>query len=294
MKALFDGDILVFRCGFAAERAKWFLRIGSDTHQFDYKKEAETALDELLPGVMSREEGKDYTLWSERFVEPVEHALQNVKTTIRNALKNIGVSEWDLTVYLSGGENFRYDVAKARPYKGNRDKAHRPTHEQAIKDYIVATYPTVVSVTDEADDQLGIAQCSIGPMDSVILTQDKDLDMIPGLKYDFVQDETYSVTPEQAEFNFACQLLTGDSTDNIPGLPGIGPAKAKKALRGVETEDLMDVVVSMYQAHTPEKYDWHDYLTEQGRLLWIRREPDQMWEPPARDAEEPITELSML
>ena len=28
MKALFDADILVFRCGFAAERNNWFLQTG--------------------------------------------------------------------------------------------------------------------------------------------------------------------------------------------------------------------------------------------------------------------------
>jgi len=70
MRALFDADILVFRCGFAAERAKWFLTIGEGrAQQFDYKREAEIALDEQLPGRMSREAGEDYYMWSERFVE---------------------------------------------------------------------------------------------------------------------------------------------------------------------------------------------------------------------------------
>jgi hypothetical protein len=285
MKALFDADILVFRCGFAAERNKWFLKVGEGhTQQFDYKKEAETALDEQLPGIMSREMGVDYNLWSERFVEPVEHALHNVRVVVERALESLHLTEWDTTMYLSGSKNFRFDIAKSRPYKGNRDKLHRPTHEAAIKEYIKSKWTTIVSEGEEADDALGIAQCQLGPTESVIITQDKDLDMIPGLKYDFVQDEAYSVTPEQGLYNFHIQLLMGDATDNIPGLPGIGKAKAKAALKGVELDEQMEVVMQMYQAHTPDKLEWFEYLREQGQLLWIRQKPDQMWEPPESTA----------
>jgi len=284
MKALFDADILVFRCGFAAERNKWFLKVGDGhTQQFDYKKEAEIALDEQLPGKMSRTMGVDYSLWSERFVEPVEHALHNVRVVVERALESLHLTEWDTTMYLSGKNNFRFDIATTNPYKGNRDKAHRPTHENAIKEYIKSKWTTIVTSGEEADDALGIAQVKLGPTESVIITQDKDLDMIPGLKYDFVKDVPYSITPEQADYNFAVQLMMGDSTDNIPGLPGIGIGKAKKALEGVEPEDQMGVVMQMYQAHSPTE-DWYEYLREQGKLLWIRREPEQMWEPPEIEA----------
>lgn len=294
MKALFDGDILVFRCGFAAERATWFLRVkDKPTEEFSYKKEADARLDELLPGKYSREEGKDYSLWSERYVEPVENALHLVNGTISSAVAELDLTEWDITVFLSGDANFRYDVAKTRPYKGNRDKAHRPTHEEAIKAHIKAKWPTVVSDGCEADDELGIHQCEIGPLDSVIVTQDKDLDMIPGLKYDFVQKEPYSVTEEQAMYNFYHQLLMGDTTDNIPGLPGIGAAKAHKALKGVRSEELFSVVCSMYEAHTPPKVDWYEYMTEQGQLLWIQRKRGEIWTPP-EIPQEISQELSLL
>ena len=288
MQALFDADILVFRCGFAAERAKWFLNIltgpnAGKREQFDYKREADIALDELLPGRESRKEVEDYELWSERFVEPVEHALHNVKTVVERAQSCLHLTDWDTTMFLSGPDNYRYDVAVTRPYKGNRDTKHRPTHEEAIKDYIKSKWATVISEGEEADDALGIHQTSIGPNESVIISQDKDLDMIPGLKYDFVEDETYSVTEEQAMHNFYMQLLMGDTTDNIPGLPKIGKAKAKKALEGVEVEDQMGVVMQMYERHAPQA-DWYEYLREQGKLLWIRRVAGEIWEPPSIEA----------
>ena len=49
MHALFDADILVFRCGFAAERNEWHLHVPSRDFVgvFEYKREATDKLDEL-------------------------------------------------------------------------------------------------------------------------------------------------------------------------------------------------------------------------------------------------------
>lgn len=283
MYALIDADILVFRCGFAAERKVWHLKVGDYTQEFEYKKEALKELDKQLPGVMSRKEGEDYTLFPEVDLQPVSHALQNVKTSIKKALEACNCNDFDAKLYLSGKDNFREQVAVTRPYKGNRDRSHRPTHEKAIREYMIANYDVTEAHGEEADDLLGIAQTKYGPLDSVIISIDKDLDQIPGLKYNFAHDINYNVTEQQATYNFHMQLLMGDSTDNIPGLPGIGPGKAAKALHGLETAaEQLEECENMYQIHSG-KEDWVTYMREQGQLLWIRREVGQMWEPPVTD-----------
>lgn len=291
MRALFDADIMVFRGGFAAERNQWYLAYDrDDTNQdaspkefggfkevetFAYKREAQARLDEILPGKYSREEGQDYQLWSEKFLEPLENALHNVKVMVEKALADIDCTEFDAKMYLSGGHNFRYDVAKTRPYKGNRDKKHRPTHEEEIRKYIIRTWDTEVTDGIEADDALGIAQCSVyGPTDSVIVSIDKDLDMLPGLKYNFVNEVHYEITEEQGWKNFCTQLLTGDTTDNIPGLPKVGIGKAQKYLDGLPQEDWLEEVCRQYATRSMRE-DWWTYLQEQATLLWIQREPDQ-------------------
>jgi 5'-3' exonuclease len=140
---------------------------------------------------------------------------------------------------------------------------------------------------------LGIWQTKYGPEDSIIISIDKDLDQIPGLKYNWVKDVGYNITPEQGYYNLCMQIMSGDSTDNIPGLPGIGPGKAAKALHGMEDPySQMREVQNMYAMHSG-KEDWEEYLLEQGRLVFIRREPDQMWEPPALPTIEMPTELTM-
>lgn len=296
MYALIDADILVFRCGFAAERKVWhlawdpvyetteegiqdkdnpeFLKV----QEFEYKKEALAHLDKVVPGQYSRKEGEDYVLFPEVDLQPLSHALQNVKTSIKKALEACNCNDFDAKLYLSGKDNFRDKVAVTRPYKGNRDRTHRPAHEQAIRAYMIANYDTTEAHGEEADDLLGIAQTKYGPLDSVIISIDKDLDQIPGLKYNFAHDINYNVTDAQATYNFHMQLLMGDTTDNIPGLPGIGPGKASKALHGLESaEEQFLVCCDMYQIHSG-KEDWQTYMREQGQLLWIRREVGEVWD----------------
>jgi hypothetical protein len=286
MHLLIDADILVFRSGFAAERNVWFLNIDSGNfeavpEQYAYKKEALAALDEALPGKYSRVEGEDYQLWSERYLEPVENALHNLNGQVNKILEALSCTEFDVTMYLSGGKNYRYDIAKTRPYKGNRDDAHRPQHEEAIRKYIRSKWETVVTDGIEADDALGIEQTrnrtNPSPMeDTCIVSIDKDLDMIPGLHYNFMHDVSYEVTTDDAWKCFCKQVLTGDTTDNIPGLKGIGSAKAEKMLDGLEHGDLLEEVARQYAAKSGKK-DWFAYMTEQAQLLWIQRETDDLF-----------------
>lgn len=304
MIGLLDGDIVVFRCGFAAERMVHWLAWDPiyetapdgtqdkdnpefrQTKVFEYKREAREHLDKVCPGKKSRVEGQDYMFWAERDLEPLSHALNNVKTLIERVCEATTVDLWDLRVYLSSGENFRHREAKTRPYKGNRIKEHRPTYEKEIRNYLIENYDCYVAEDEEADDLMGIAQTKIGPEKSVIISLDKDLDQIPGLKYNWLHDAHYFVDDKKAAYNFHMQLMSGDTTDNIPGLPGIGPGKAAKALHGAETpEEMMEEVCRMYQMHSGVD-DWLEYLREQGRLLYIRRKPGEMWEPPV-DLEDP-------
>ena len=293
MIGLVDGDIIIFRCAFAAERNEWHLVIPSDKDGkeykgvFEYKREALEELDKRLPAKRSRVEGEDYKLFPELRLEPLSHALQNVKTLMKKIADANGLNEFDIKVFLSSGPCFRHRVAKTRPYKGSRDDKRRPTYEKEVRDYIIQQYDTYVAEDEEADDLLGIWATKAGPHGAIIITLDKDLDQIPGLKYNFMHEVGYEVTENQAWYNFCIQLMTGDPVDDIPGLPKIGAGKAKKALHGLEDDPnaMMEEVVRMYQIHSG-KENWYEYLKEQGQLVYIRRKEGEMWEPPV-DAEDP-------
>ena len=209
-----------------------------------------------------------FAVESDLGIEPIENALSNTRNSIEDIISTTKAS--DVEVVISGKQNYRMDIYPE--YKANRPD-RKPVYFNDIHSYIQRKYPTTVVNWIEADDWLGIQQTD----DTIIATIDKDLDMIPGWHYNFVKKEMYLVEEDEASFNFYHQLLTGDSTDNIPGLPGIGPVKADRILDGSESEEEHYFrAVSTYGYHGFDE----EYMNLQANLLWIMREPFTLWEPP--------------
>jgi len=281
MKVQVDGDIITFRAGFGAEYMEYDV-IYKDPAFEDpvtivarYKKDADAVVAEL------EKSGHVAAISKRRVLEPLAHALHNVGTLMTNILEKCGAGQDDLTTWLSGPseDNFRKKIATIKPYKGNRKDAWRPTYENEIREYIIRKWNGVVTKGQEADDAMGIAQCALPYGSSVIVTIDKDLDMIPGLHYNFVTNTKYVVDDQTAAWLFWKQMLTGDTTDNIPGCPGIGEKKAEAALQEVwDDEEAMRMVVwTLYV----QGYGYAAYpaLLENAGLLWIRRKEGQLWHP---------------
>jgi len=278
----FDADLLVYRCAFAAEKKHRYLTVYDDYDEETISHWA-TALD-MKDHIETLPKGTRYEVEAVREAEPVENALFLVPRMVGVVLEKLACSESDLIMYLSGSDNFRDGVATIKPYKGNRDKAERPVHGPAIRKFIKDKYNTKVSVDEEADDEIGYSHYAMycqDPHSSLICTVDKDMDMIPGMHYNFVKEESYFVDEDQADRIFYMQLLTGDGVDNIPGLPRVGPATAAKMLKDKTT------VLSMYEVAKKayaEKYEHGmDALRENARLLWIRRRPGEWWQPPVEE-----------
>jgi len=182
-------------------------------------------------------------------------AVYRVNEMIENTLAEVEASEYKL--FLTSPDNFRKHVYPE--YKANRT-ATKPKHLQFLKDYLVESWQGQVAERMEADDYLGINQHE----SSIICSIDKDLLQVPGKHYNIVKKEFYEVDEETGFRNFYTQLLTGDTSDNIKGIAGIGPVKAKKALTGYFTEQGMFSVVR-------EMYQNDEWMIMNGQCLWILR-----------------------
>lgn len=177
--------------------------------------------------------------------------------------------------FLTGKGNFRYDIAKTVPYKGNRKDAAKPPYYQELRDHMVKRLGAVVVEGQEADDEVAIRMTK-EPDTYTLVGVDKDLLQIPGWHFNPSKDLEQYVNEFEAYKSFCLQLLTGDRTDNIPGLQGVGPKKAEKALKDSKTkQQLLETAWEKYQelGHTLE------YFTEQGQLLWLRRYEGEIWQP---------------
>jgi 5'-3' exonuclease len=183
----------------------------------------------------------------------------------------------DYVMAIGGPDNFRVDLFD--DYKGNRKKAKdtRPDWFGDLKSWVVDTFEGAI-LTDncEADDMVRVwaNECDAAGISRVVCSIDKDLDCIVGNHFNPRTRSIYQITEEYAERFYWQQVLTGDSTDNIPGLWKCGPVKAKKILAPAEThKDLIDAVCRAYDAaHGEEGYA---HLIANGRLIHIwRKEHD--------------------
>ena len=182
---------------------------------------------------------------------------------------------------LTGRNNFRYKISTISGYKANRRKQHKPHHLQACRDYIIENWDHQIAEGQEADDLAGILQDDT----TCALSTDKDWNTFPGLHGMWTtpwnkEFKTWEVDDITSLKNFYTQLITGDTSDNILGLYGIGKTSVYvKRLQTLETEEEMFRLV--YQLYYERFRNYAvPFLLETGRLLWIRREPDQMWEFP--------------
>lgn len=192
--------------------------------------------------------------------EPEEIAILRLDTLMKNILSQ----EENHLTFLTGSNNFRYNINKE--YKANRKDKPKPIHLAACHQYLLQEYGAIITEGYEADDALGFNQTE----DTVIFSIDKDLLMIPGHHYNFVKNEFTEVLPMEGIKTFYRQLLIGDVTDNIYGVDGIGKVKASRLIDHLETEEEMFKVVR-------EKYNDDERFYMNADCLWIWRKENEKY-----------------
>lgn len=263
MKVLIDGDILLYEVGFGVITG-WK---GEGIPPFDYASELMDSKiayisNAAVAGVLSR----DY-----------DSALDSI------------------TLYISGEENFRKEIAKKKGYKEQRKEAKRPFHYYNLKAYLQNAYTCVLTDGVEADDQLCIDRAK-DIENSIVCSRDKDLKQHEGWIYswdvgnvpsfgpvfvkgygeiELVKKKANTIKGVGQKF-FLSQVLTGDSVDNYPGLPGCGPVEAFKILGGTSTYgEGLKAVVEAYRGFYGDS--WKEELEEQASLAFLLVKENCFW-----------------
>lgn len=279
MRCLIDADILLYEIGSCGEyddeeTGKHIIR------SFDF-------VAELLDQRIKEIEGE---CWADQPSTLYLTGSEYVMGMVNRVIQRDGV------LPIEYKPNFRFDVATVKPYKGNRKDVVKPYHTRNLIAYMMAMYDVDVANGYEADDAI-IINTLLDPDNTIVCTRDKDLrqagrhhfgwacgkqpqfgpkeiDPFGSLEYNATKKK---LTGEGIKF-FYSQLLTGDSVDNIPGLPGCGPAKAFKLLDELETEqELCKAVEAAYES----KYEGEglDFMYEQAHLLYMIQEIDDEGRP---------------
>lgn len=268
--ALIDGDIVAYRCGFAAEHKEYYATIDGQDLLFTSKTE--------LNNYLKDNEWEEYEYESKLEVEPVNYVLNTVKRMIRNIAYEVGADETE--IYLSDRANWRDKIATIQKYKGNRDDKRRPLHHDKVVEYMKEKLGAIVVEGLEADDMLAHRQLELQKEghDPVICSVDKDLLQIPGKHYNFQSMKKLLVSEDTALKNKWMQVLTGDRTDNIPGLRKVGPVTAEKILADVPPQAYSNhVYIAWREAMDTERQpDWIISFDEKtGTTEYIDKDGDE-------------------
>lgn len=256
-KALIDLDLVVYKVG--ALNDNWHYQYRGES--FNSHKDLGSFLklihsgneDEIAKGLADAERCRDPEPWD------------SVKLSAINYLDEVLQGYESAGLFLTGKGNFRFKHATILPYKGNRDTVVRPTYFNEIRQLYVEAYGAKVSSYMEADDLIGLAQNE----DTIIVSTDKDLNMIPGWHNDFEAEKNYFVFELEGYKNFYKQMLLGDPSDNVLGLYGVG--KSSKLLKNIDgMEDLKEIHSYVLSQYTSRFGNYAEkFMRENAILLWI-------------------------
>ena len=207
---------------------------------------------------------------------PLWYQCQQMDEFVESIIEETGSHTY--SIYLTGKGNFRDEVATILPYKGNRDSSRRPRKYKELRKYLQEVWGARLITGIEADDACVIHAYHLlqKGKDYVVCSIDKDLLMLEGQHYNYKRREFETISEEEGWKRFYTQTLTGDNSDNIPGLYKVTGHKATKAIKeGLLTltlpEEMDAYCLNTYEemAETPAIQQYREIQ----ELLWILRRP---------------------
>ena len=182
-------------------------------------------------------------------------------------------------IFDSARKNFRNEIYK--DYKANRSEAPEdlaPQFEYIRKSVEAFNLPSVELINYEADDLIATYVKQIVNLGAkvTIISSDKDLMQLVSNKvrlYDPMKSkilgekevlEKFGVKPNQV---IDVQSLAGDSSDNIPGVPGIGIKTASELINKYKTLD----VLLKKAAEIPQKKRRETLMTNKDKAILSRQ-----------------------
>ena len=181
--------------------------------------------------------------------------------------------------------NYRDEIYVDYKLKRRKVPGHSNNLVPQLRKLLCDMGVAVPAVGREADDLIRIwhTQALQAGHVPIVCAEDKDLLMIDGQHFRLhkmakgygrsTQEEFRFVTPEEGRQLYYAQLLMGDPTDNIPGIPRMGPKTAVAVLAECETEeDFQKEVIYQYMAAYAK--DWRAYLLANGKMIHLQKHPN--------------------
>ena len=206
----------------------------------------------------------DSLIYYEMNKPTLEEALDSLDGRLHQMFEEVKATKY--AGFLTSGKCFRYNAAKTKPYKGNRKYGDKPIIFPAIKEYLRQRWNFISVPELEADDLVSVYH---DPLKTVICSPYKDvLYQNKVCNYNYGKAEFVTVDENEATTFLWKQMLMGDSTDGIQGIPKVGQKTADTWLKNVIPQDMPKFVLEKYT----EKFGIHEGITkfaETFKLVYI-------------------------
>lgn len=223
--------------------------------------------------------------------------IEQVDQNIISILQTVGATHYIGALGHPSQKCFRHDVAKFKEYKGTRKeeaeifKLWKPVIKQRLFDH----WGFIAVGGLEADDVCTLAaeeiqnQTPSVPVGEEVQTEwiicspDKDLRQIPGKFYDYKKLDFAEIDANQASWMLWYQMIVGDTSDGVAGIPRKGDKAAHAVLDLLiyepDFEQRMEQAVrSMYYAHFGDNYG-KTIFTENLAVLGMMTQRHLFYEP---------------
>lgn len=238
----------------------------------------------------------DSLMYYEAFKEQTEEeAIEGINKRLLHMCKETGTKNY--VGFLTKGSCFRYKIAKSKGYKSARP-TEKPDLLYKLKDYLQNTLKFDIVPQLEADDLVCYWDNEL-EQETIICSPDKDvLKQMPGKHYNYRWTEKslgswVTTSKEDAEKFLWQQVLMGDSTDGIPGLPGIGEKKALKILDNIDIvkHDGYDTAVLIEYIKQFGVAEGVSRFAETFKLVYMLRTPEDVMRETGLVLEKPQIKL---
>jgi DNA polymerase-1 len=185
--------------------------------------------------------------------EQIEEAKYRTRTKLQEIQNN--VEEWfnivQTYIFIGGKNNFRYKIFPE--YKANRATAIKSPYLPIVRQYMIDELLAIESHGGEADDyiidgiQISEGNCIVSSIDKDVLYHAANVPLYDYRGHTNTLGEFKYISTKESRLARATQVVTGDSTDGIPGAKGVGKAWCDKNMH-IDMTDYQ-FIKAIYQAY---------------------------------------------
>jgi 5'-3' exonuclease len=198
--------------------------------------------------------GNNKALFMDRVKEKSKDRLTQMLLGILNEIEETGILIDTYEVYITVNSKCIRKKIYSEYKAGRKPNNYVRALRTEMKDNSTAKFSDYYEADDLIADRALILQ--VDKIDYVILSVDKDLKQIEGLHFDFFKvnnsdgTSTYrglsNTSKYDSKYMLAYQMMVGDATDNIKGVPRIGDKKARAMLESVRHVHWIRNIMRMY------------------------------------------------